>query len=112
MATKDQVIQLHQQNPNWNSVDIADELKCRSEYVRATAKRYGLNLAKRQGMREPYLTDADYAVRSSLAQWAANEIRAMGKKLNMRDRHNYEAVADHIRTRLIKKYERALKEPE
>ena len=46
MATKDDVIRLHKQNPTWTSVLIAERLGCLPEYVRATATRQGLDLPK------------------------------------------------------------------
>lgn len=45
MATKNQVIALHQEHPSWTARRIAFELGCRTEYVRATARRESLKLA-------------------------------------------------------------------
>lgn len=46
MATKQQVIAAHRAHPEWNSCEIARALGCHSAYVRATAYRNGLVLAK------------------------------------------------------------------
>lgn len=44
MATKDQVIFLHRQNPLWSANKIAAYLHCESAYIRATARRNHLRL--------------------------------------------------------------------
>lgn len=46
MATKQQVMDLHRANPSWTANDIANHLDCLSAYVRATARRNGLDLPK------------------------------------------------------------------
>jgi hypothetical protein len=51
MATKDQVITLHREHPDWTAPQIAAELGCGDPYVRATAQRQKLTL--RQGRRGP-----------------------------------------------------------
>ena len=52
MATKHQVIDLHQKHPQWNSVQIAKALNCDSAYVRATFQRNGLALHREKTQRE------------------------------------------------------------
>lgn len=46
MATKQQVMDLHRENPDWSAPDIAARLGCKAAYVRATAQRCGLDLPK------------------------------------------------------------------
>lgn len=46
MATKQQVMDLHRANPTWTAPDIAASLGCLDAYVRATARRYGMDLPK------------------------------------------------------------------
>ncbi len=44
MATKTEVLDMHEAHPHWSSVRIAKELGCESSYVRATFYRCGLKL--------------------------------------------------------------------
>jgi hypothetical protein len=44
MATKHDVIRLHQLRPEWSAPEIAAEIGCHSAYVRSTAQRNGLVL--------------------------------------------------------------------
>lgn len=46
MATKQQVIDLNKQHPNWTAREVAEELGCIEQYVHACKKRYGLRFAK------------------------------------------------------------------
>lgn len=46
MATKDQVIDLNREHPDWTASEIAEALDCMPEYVHATAKRYSIPIAK------------------------------------------------------------------
>jgi hypothetical protein len=46
MATKHDVIRLHQLRPEWSAPEIAAEIGCHSAYVRSTAQRNGLVLPK------------------------------------------------------------------
>ena len=46
MATKQQVIDLNKQHPEWTAREIAEELGCMVEYIGACKKRYGLKFAK------------------------------------------------------------------
>lgn len=47
MATKNQVIQLNADHPDWTARRIAEELECGQAYVIKTAARQNLKLAKR-----------------------------------------------------------------
>lgn len=71
MATKDQVIALHKQNPAMTARQIADALDCLEEYVRATAKRNNLIL----GAAYPRQQDAKY-LRSEARRlmWRADKL--------------------------------------
>lgn len=46
MATKQQVIDINRQHPEWTARDIAEHLGCMVEYVASCKKRYGLRFAK------------------------------------------------------------------
>ena len=46
MTTKHDAIRVHREHPDWHSEQIARELGCVGGYVRETAKRNGLILAK------------------------------------------------------------------
>lgn len=46
MTTKDDVIRIHNQHPDWNDTQIAKALDCSTGYVRSTATRQGLKLQK------------------------------------------------------------------
>jgi hypothetical protein len=46
MTTKQDVIRLNRAHPDWTAREIADELGCNPGYVRATAKRCMLELAR------------------------------------------------------------------
>ena len=45
MATKQQVIDLNREHPDWTAARIAAEIGCGAPYVHATARRNGLILA-------------------------------------------------------------------
>lgn len=45
MATKQEVIDLNKQHPDWTARDIANHLGCMPAYVAACRKRYGLTFA-------------------------------------------------------------------
>lgn len=45
MATQEQVLDVHRQNPLWNSPQIARALGCSAGYVRRTLSRNGCKLA-------------------------------------------------------------------
>lgn len=46
MATKQQVIDLNIEHPEWTARQVADHLGCCPEYIAACRKRYGLTFAK------------------------------------------------------------------
>lgn len=49
MTTKDDVVRLHREHPDWCAAEIAAALGCESAYVRATARRNNLDLPKTPG---------------------------------------------------------------
>jgi hypothetical protein len=52
MTTKHQVLDVLKAHPDWTSRQVADALGCMPEYVRSTADRNGIQIAKRP-RREP-----------------------------------------------------------
>lgn len=53
MATKQQIMNAHRQNPNWNGPQIAKHLRCSESYVRVVAARHGLKIPRKHYERDP-----------------------------------------------------------
>ena len=68
MANRHDVARLHRQHPEWTAPEMAAALRCTQEYVRATARRRGLTLAK---TRPGSLADPDSIVSLGRAAQAA-----------------------------------------
>jgi len=52
MATKQQVIDLNRQHPEWTAPRLARELNCTPSYVHATARRNGLVMPRSRGCQQ------------------------------------------------------------
>lgn len=77
MANKDQVIALHKRFPKWTAPQIAARLRCDPGYIRATAKRQGLNL--RKGI--ACLNDPEEYAKSLRAR--ADKLLSMARKIEL-----------------------------